>query len=123
MTGMDSYFKRCLLMAGALCLTRSVSGSARQTKYTPPTKKERAALRRQLAKLKAMPPVRGVLFHCCSCAVPCPCMFTNENVEGCNIVRVYHITDGGFEGKDLTGLTMVYLPHPEDLQKKAGAVR
>ena len=76
-----------------------------------------------VAHLKALPPVRGVVFHCCSCAVPCPCMFSNKDVEGCNIVRIYHITDGGYMGKHLVGLTAVVIPHPEDLKKKEGGLR
>src|SRR5579871_1751941 len=40
-------------------------------------------------------PIRGIAFHCCSCPVPCPCMFNAKDVEGCNIVRIFHITDGG----------------------------
>ena len=120
---MDSLIKRCLLMALAICLTLSVKGSVGQTTFSPPTQADRAALRRRLAQQKALPPVRGLVFHCCSCAVPCSCMFNGKDIAGCNIVRVFHITDGGYMGKGLTGLTAVLVPHPEDLKKKADGLR
>ena len=39
-------------------------------------------------------------------------MFLDKDVQGCNITYVFHITDGGYIGRQLNGLTVVLVPHP-----------
>ena len=72
---------------------------------------------KKTAKKQKFPPVRGVAFHFCSCALPCSCMFTDKEAEGCTIVRVYHVTDGGYAGPQIKGKTLVEIPLPEKLRK------
>ena len=50
-------------------------------------------------------------------------MFNGKDVEGCNIVRVFHVIDGGNEGKKLDGLTVIIVPHPDDLKTKESSLR
>lgn len=84
---------------------------------TAAQKKAEAAKAATFTAYAVKHPIRGIAFHCCSCAVPCPCMFNGKDIEGCNIVTIYHFTDGGYVGKHLNGLTIVLVPHPEDLKK------
>lgn len=41
--------------------------------------------------------------ECCSCDIPCPCNF-GRPVETCHGTRLIQITQGDFEGADLTGI-------------------
>jgi len=50
-------------------------------------------------------------------------MFNGKNVDGCNIVLVFHITDGGYVGKHIAGLTIVYVTRPEELKSKKNGLR
>ncbi len=63
---------------------------------------------------------KGLAFHLCSCAVPCPCMINDKDIEGCNIVRVYHFTAGGIFGKQVIGQTILVIPVPDALKKDHG---
>ena len=63
-------------------------------------------------------PIKGIIFHCCSCSVPCPCMFNAKDVEGCDITRIFHITDGGYMGDSIKGQTAVLVPHPKEMADK-----
>ena len=67
----------------------------------------------------AAKPVQGVALHLCSCQAPCPCMFSIAgDMEGCNLTAVYHITDGGYVSKNLSGLTVIVVGKPGELSQK-----
>ncbi len=108
---------RWIFPALAFCSILIVNRAVGQTKSTS------SAVKDEVAASKAMPPMRGILFHFCSCAVPCSCMFTSKNADGCNIVRVFHVTDGGYLGKHIVGLTMVYVTRPEELKTKKNGLK
>jgi hypothetical protein len=67
--------------------------------------------------------VHGIAFHLCSCSLPCPCLFNGKDEEGCNVVKVYHYTSGGYIGKQIVNRTVVVVPHPKELQDASDAPR
>lgn len=80
------------------------------------------------ASQRPRPPIRGIAIHFCSCAAPCGCMFATKDMEGCNLIGVYHIAEGGYlekvyPGKSVRGLTFVVAHRPQVLiDSKKGLV-
>jgi len=51
----------------------------------------------------------GSYFETCSCDVVCPCTASfalGATLDRCNVVLVFHVTDGEVEGVDVGGLTV-----------------
>lgn len=61
-------------------------------------------------------PIRGIAIHFCSCTAPCGCMFNTKDMEGCDLVAVYHYTDGGYIGSHVNGQTIVVAYRPKRLR-------
>ena len=68
-------------------------------------------------------PVAGIAIHFCSCTAPCPCMFNPNDMESCDLVAVYHFTDGGYVGKSLNGQTVVVAYRPTKLRESKEGLR